>query len=96
VKNEESSDIASVEHLTKLPLEWDFEFFRNAGLSDNGDNPHCLKEHKHVPTAEIEKMFGKWSSQAVYRYKNCRDLKLREEIERIWKLAYNKDAMPKV
>jgi hypothetical protein len=28
-------------------------------LSDNGDNLHCLKEHKHVPTAEIEKVFEK-------------------------------------
>jgi hypothetical protein len=93
MKNEESPDIASVEYLTKLPPERDFEFFRNAGLSDNGENPHYLKEHKHVPTAKIEKVFGKWSSRAGYHYKNCRDPKLREKIERIWKLAYNKDVM---
>jgi hypothetical protein len=95
VKNEESSDIAPVEHLTKPPPEWDFEFKKNAGLSDSGDNLHRLKEHKHVPTTEIEKVFGKWSSWAGYRYKNCRDPKLREKIERISKLAYNKDAMPR-
>jgi hypothetical protein len=95
VKNEESSDIASVDHLTKPPPERDFEFFRNTGLSNNDNNPHHLKEHKHVPTAEIEKVFKKWSSRAGYCYKNCRDPKLREKIERIWKLAYNKDAMPR-
>jgi hypothetical protein len=95
VKNEESSDIALVEHLTKLPSERDFEFFRNVGLSDNGDNPHCLKEYKHVPIVEIEKVFGKWSSRIGYRYENYRNPKLREKIKRIWKLAYNKDAMPR-
>jgi hypothetical protein len=79
----------------KPPLEQDFEFFRKVGLSDNGDNLHRLKEHKHVPTIEIENFFGKWSSWAGYRYKNCRDPRLREKIERIWKLAYSKDAMPR-
>ena len=54
-----------------------------------------MKEHKHVITTKIEKVFRKWSSWTRYRYKNCRDPKLREEIERIWKLAYNKDAMPR-
>ena len=54
-----------------------------------------MKEHKHVITIEIEKVFRKWSSWARYGYKNCRDPKLKEEIERIWKLAYNKDAMPR-
>ena len=95
VKAEESSDIASIDHLSKPPPERDLEFFRKAGLSVDGDNPHRLKEHKHVPTAEIEKVFGKWSSRAGYRYKNCRDPLLREKIERIWKLAYSKDAMPR-
>jgi hypothetical protein len=62
VKNEESSNIASVEHLTKPPPERDFEFFRNVGLSNNGNNPHHLKEQKHIPTAEIEKVFGSWQN----------------------------------
>ena len=95
MKNKESSDIASIEHFSKPPPERDFEFFRKVGLSDNGDNLHHLKEHKHVPAIEIEKVFGKWSSRAGYYYKNCRDLKLREKIEKIWKLAYSKDAMPR-
>ena len=64
-------------------------------MSNNSNNLHCLKEHKYVPTFEIEKVFEKWSSQARYCYKNCRDLKLKETIERIWKLTYNKDAMPR-
>jgi hypothetical protein len=95
VKSEKSSNLASIEHLTKPPPERGFEFFRNATLNNNNNNPHCLKEHKHVPIVKIEKVFEKWSSRAGYCYKNCRDSKLREKIERIWKLAYSKDAMPK-
>jgi hypothetical protein len=58
-------------------------------------NPHRLKEHKHVPTIEIVKIFGKFSNRIGYCYKDCRDPALREKIKRIWKIAYGKERMPK-
>ena len=45
------------EFLTKPPPERDFVLFRNIGLSDNSNNLYHLKEHKHVSTAKIEKVF---------------------------------------
>ena len=66
-----------------------------AELSDKGENPHRLREHKHILTLEIEKIFNKWSNRISYHYKECRDTALQEKIEKIWKLTYNKEKMPK-
>jgi hypothetical protein len=65
------------------------------GLSNDGQNQHRLKEHKHILTSEIENVFGKWSNRTSYRYKECSDAALQEKIKKIWKLAYSKEKMPK-
>lgn len=64
-------------------------------FSNDGENLHRLKEHKHIPTLEVEKVFGKWSNCIDYRYKECQDVALRKKIKKIWKLVYNKKKMPK-
>jgi hypothetical protein len=76
-----------IECIAKPPLVWNLQYYVGVGLFDKEENPHRLKEHKHIPTLEIEKVFGTG--------KECRDTTLREKIEKIWKLAYNKDKMPK-
>jgi hypothetical protein len=84
-----------IECIAKPPPVRNLQYFVGVGLSDEGENPHRLREHKHISTLEIEKVFSKWSNRTGYRYKECRDAALREKIERIWKLAYNKEKMPK-
>jgi hypothetical protein len=88
-------ELEIIEALAKPPPRRDLEYFVGVGLSAEGDNPHRLKEHKHVPTTEIVKIFGKFSNRTGYRYKDCRDPALREKIEKIWKIAYGKERMPK-
>ena len=43
----------------KPPLIQDLHYFVGIGLSNDGENLHKLKEHKHIPTLEIGNVFGK-------------------------------------
>jgi hypothetical protein len=84
-----------IDNIAKPPPVQDLQYFVGAGLSNDGENLHRLKEHKHILTLEIEKVFGKWNNCTGYRYKECRNTALQEKIEKIWKLAYSKEKMPK-
>jgi hypothetical protein len=91
----DSDELEMIDSIAKPPPVRDLHYFVGIGLSNDGENPHRLKEHKHIPTLEIEKVFGKWSNRTSYYYKECRDAALREKIEKIWKLAYSKEKMPR-
>jgi hypothetical protein len=71
LKSLDFDELEMIECIAKPPLVRNLHYFVGVGLSDEGENPHRLREHKHIPTLEIEKVFGKWSNCTGYRYKEC-------------------------
>ena len=93
-KSLESDKLEAIEGLAQPLPEQGLECFVSVGLFGERNNPHCLKDHKHVPTTMVMKVFGKFSD-CIGRYKNYHDHVLREKIEKIWTTCYSKDQMPR-
>jgi hypothetical protein len=78
--------------MKKPPPLRDLEYFVDAGLNDSGINPHRMKCGREVTKAQLEALFGKKAARSNYRYTNCRDIKVREKVEKIWPLYYGKNS----
>ena len=79
--------------MKKPPPLRDVAFFVSAGLSDSGINPHRMKCGREVSKAQLEALFGKEATRSNYRYTDCRDIRVREKVERIWPLCYGRKGM---
>ena len=59
LKSLDSDELEMIKCIAKPPLVRNLQYFVSVGLFDKGENPHRFREHKHILTLEIEKVFGK-------------------------------------
>jgi hypothetical protein len=51
-KSLDSDELEMIDIIAKPPPIRDLEYFVDVGLSNDGEYPHRLKEHKHIPTLD--------------------------------------------
>ncbi len=84
---------ARMERLKKTPLERDFVYFIQIGLSGSRINPHRLKAGQDVAHEKLMETFGKVIPRLGFCYIQCWDPKMKTKVEKIWPLCYGKAKM---